>query len=139
MVRGSRLWLVAALVAAPLLLGMGGGGGGPVSDTIPRPEENHTATLRDRQGIVTEVTHLACGGKTYLPLRRGEGTLLVPFGRVQRVALGPDGPAGVAATVYAAEGQELAGTLEASLEVTGETGLGNYRVPVKGLVEIVLR
>ncbi len=139
MVRGSRLWLAAALLAAPLVLGMGGGGAGPVSDTIPRPEENHAATLRDRQGIVTEVTHLACGGKTYLPLWRGEGTLLVPFAQVQRVTLGTDGPAGVAVTVVAAEGQKLAGTLEASLEVTGETGLGNYRVPVKGLAEITFR
>jgi hypothetical protein len=139
MLRGGRLWLVGALLVAPLLLGMGGGGAGPVSDTIPRPEENHTATLRDRQGIVTEVTHLACAGKTYLPLRRGEGTLLVPFARVQRVVLGADGPAGVAATVAAAEGQELAGTLEASLEVTGETGLGNFRVPMRGLAEIAFR
>jgi hypothetical protein len=88
--------------------------------------------------VVTEVSHLACSGKTYLPLGRGEGTLMVPFARVRRVVLGEASAAGVAATVYA-EGMELTGTLSAKLEVTGVTELGNYRVPLQGLSEIALR
>lgn len=135
--RYPRVWLAVLLATVPLVLGMGGGGAGPVSDTIPRPTENHTATLRDRQGVVTQVSQVACAGKTYLPLRLGEGTLLVPFARVRRVSLGAVGGAGVKATVVAAEGQELTGTLDGMLEVTGETALGNYRVSMAGLSELV--
>ena len=138
MERNRRVWLAVALLMVPLLMGMGGGGGAPISDSIPRPEENHAATLRDRRGILTEVTHLACSGKTYLPLRRGEGTLMVPFALVERVQFDAAGADGVAVTIHSADGEELGGRLALSLEITGVTPLGNYRVPVKGLAEIVL-
>ena len=132
-----RAWLAAALLATPLLLGMGGGGG-QVSDSIPRPEKNHTGTMRDHKGVVTEVTHLACNGKTYLPLRRGEGTLMVPFSLVRKVEFTGEGPEGVAVVVQSTEGDVLEGTVSYSIDCTGATSLGNYRIPVTGVAEITL-
>ncbi len=119
-----------------LLLGMGGGGGGPVSDTIPRPKENHRADLVDRQGITTRVELLSCNGKTFLPLERGEGTLMVPFAKIERVTMDGEQGTRVAVRVEVVGGTRLEGFLPRTLLFTGTTDYGNYRIEARGLAEI---
>ncbi len=135
-----RFVLVASSAAVFLLLtAMGGGGAGPVSDTIPRPKENYRAALVDRQGVMTRVELLACNGRTFLPLERGEGTLMVPFAKVKRVILGEESGSRLAARVEV-EGaaKALEGRLARTLLFTGVTDYGNYRVEARGLAEIRL-
>ena len=133
--RSSRLWPMV-LLAAPLLMAMGGGGGGPLSDTIPRPKDNFRADLTDRQGVVTRVEFLSCDGKTFLPLERGEGTLMVPFSKVSRVVFGEESGARMSATVDAEGGKALEGTLARTLVCTGVTEYGNYQIEARGLKQI---
>lgn len=130
MLRRSILML---LILVPFLLAMGGGGGGPVSDTIPRPKESFSAELLDKQGVATRVQFLSCGGKTFFPLDRGEGTLMVPFAKVRRLTVGGEDAARVAATVEVEGGKTLEGALPRTLLCTGETEFGNYQVEVRGL------
>lgn len=130
MLRRSILTLVALV---PFLLAMGGGGDGPVSDTIPRPKESYSAELLDKQGVATRVAFLSCGGKTFFPLDRGEGTLMVPFSKVQRLTVGAEEGGRVAATVEVEGGKSLEGTLPRTLLCTGETEFGNYQVEARGL------
>jgi len=134
--RCSFRWVWLGL-AVPLLMGMGGGGG-PISDTIPRPKDNFSADIVDRQGVSTHVEFLSCAGKTFLPLERGEGTLMVPFAKVSRVAVGSDAGDAVRVTVEVAGGDALEGTLPRSLLCTGATAYGNYQIPVQGVREVVL-
>lgn len=133
--RRGFIWLLC-LAALPLLTAMGGGGAGPVSDTIPRPKENHRAELVDRQGVVTRVELLACNGKTFLPLERGEGTLMVPFAKVRKVTLGEENGSRLAARVEVEGADALEGRLARTLLFTGVTDYGNYRVEARGLAEI---
>jgi hypothetical protein len=127
--------IVGVLLAlAPFLLAMGGGT--PTSDTIPRPPEKYTADLLDRQGIATRVSYASCGGRTFLPLERGEGTLMVPFEKVARIRVGAEKGARVEATVQMQGGKALDGTLPRTLLCTGTTDYGNFQVEVRGLKEI---
>ena len=125
------------LVIAPLLLGMGGGGA-PLSDTIPRPKENYAADLLDRQGLVTHLTLFSCNGKTFFPLERGEGMLMVPFAKVSRVKFGEDKGPEVEASIQIEGNKTLEGRLPRTLLCTGATEFGNYQVEARGLREIVL-
>ncbi len=136
MVRRLTLSVVVLCALAPFLLALGGGGGGPLSDTIPRPKENFSADLLDRQGVVTRVELLSCAGKTFFPLERGEGTLMVPFAKVRRLAVGAEEGARVAATVDVEGGKALEGALPRTLLCTGSTTFGNYQVEIRGLRQI---
>jgi len=136
MVRRFSLSMVLLGALAPFLLAMGGGGGGPLSDSIPRPKDNFTADLLDRQGVVTRVELFSCAGKTFFPLERGEGTLMVPFAKVRGLAVGAEEGARVAATVDVDGGKPLEGTLPRTLLCTGSTAFGNYQVEIRGLRQI---
>lgn len=129
-------FLAVLIVLAPLLMALGGGGAGPVSDTIPRPKDNFRADLTDRQGVVTRVEYLSCGGKTFFPLERGEGTLMVPFGKVRQVTFGEEAGAKVVADFAIDGAHELEGRLTRTLLCTGITEYGNYQIEVQGLSRI---
>ena len=122
------------LAIAPFLLGMGSSG--PVSDSIPRPKEAYRADLVDRQGLLTRVDFLACDGKTFLPLERGEGTLMVPFSKVRKVTVGTEAGSRVKAKIEVEGSKNLEGALPRSLLCTGVTEYGNYQVEIRGLQEI---
>ena len=122
------------LAIAPFLLGMGSGG--PVSDSIPRPKESYRADLVDRQGVLTKVDFLSCDGKTFLPLERGEGTLMVPFSKMRKVTVGAEAGSRVRAKIEVDGSKSLEGALPRSLLCTGVTEYGNYQVEIRGLQEI---
>ncbi len=137
-----RRWLtrlpgfVLAAATVPLLLAMGGGGTAPLSDTIPHPEQEVSAELVDRQGVSMQVSTLSCNGKTFLPLSVGEGVLMVPFDRVDRVAFGDGDGKRVPVTVTVSGGRTLEGFLPAGLACTGSTEFGNFRITSGGIREI---
>jgi hypothetical protein len=130
-------WVIL-VAAVPVLLAMGSSGSGPISDTIPRPEDNFSADLVDRQGVTTRVEYLSCAGKTFLPLERGEGTLMVPFAKVTRLSVGSDAGTRVTVRVEVEGGRSLEGSLPRTLLCTGATEYGNYEIQFQGLHEVVL-
>lgn len=136
MLRRPSLPVLALTVLAPVLLALGGGGAGPVSDTIPRPQESFSAELLDRQGVTTRVELLSCAGRTFFPLERGEGTLMVPFAKVRRLAVGAEEGPEVAVTLELEGGTTLEGRLARALLCTGSTEFGNYQVELGGLRRI---
>lgn len=127
---------IVLLLLAPFLLALGGGGAPPVSDTIPRPKDNFRADLTDRQGVVTGVEYLSCGGKTFFPLQRGEGTLMVPFAKVRQVSFGGNAGDKVAVELTVDGAEPLKGALTRGLVCTGVTDYGNYQIEVQGLERI---
>jgi hypothetical protein len=133
--RWSRLVLLLA-ASFPLLLALGGGGAGPVSDTIPRPKDNYVADLLDKGGQKTRVEFLTCGGRTFFPLKVGEGTLMVPFSKVEKVSLEPGQGGDARVRIDAGGAEPLEGMLPRSLLCTGSTEYGNFQVDLSGLQEI---
>lgn len=130
--RRTTLTIALLALSLPALLGMGTGGGSPLSDTIPRPKDNFRAELTDRQSVATRLELLSCNGKTFFPLERGEGTLMVPFDRVQRVDVGEDEGNRVKVSLVV-DGGALEGALSRVLLCTGMTEYGNYQIEVRGL------
>lgn len=134
-----RRWscLVLLLAASfPLLLALGGGGAGPVSDTIPRPKDNYVADLLDRGGQKTRVEFLTCAGRTFFPLKVGEGTLMVPFSKVEKVSVETAQGGDVQVRIDAGGAAPLEGMIPRSLLCTGSTEYGNFQVDLSGLQEI---
>ncbi len=136
-----RYWvpLLVTFAAVPALLGMGGGRNGPLNEAIPRPRDNVRAELADRQGVTTRVELFSCAGKTFLPLARGEGILMVPFAKLERLAVGAEGGTTVRVSLTVEGGTVLEGDLSRDLLCTGVTEYGNYQVPLGGLRSAVLR
>ncbi len=134
-----RRWSCPVLLLAasfPLLLALGGGGAGPVSDTIPRPKDNYVADLLDRGGQKTRVELLTCGGRTFFPLKVGEGTLMVPFSKVEKVSVETGQGGDVQVRIDAGGAAPLEGMIPRSLLCTGSTEYGNFQVDLSGLQEI---
>lgn len=135
--RWTWMSLLVTLSVAPLLLGMGGGRNGPVNDVIPRPRENVRAELNDRQGVATRVEFFSCGGKTFLPLVQGEGTLMVPFAKIVRLSGGTESGGTVRVSLAVEGGAVLEGDLPRDLLCTGVAEYGNYQIPLGGLGQAV--
>jgi hypothetical protein len=90
--------------------------------------------------VVTRVEFLSCAGKTFLPLEKGEGTLMVPFAKVTRLTFGEESGSVMQVRVEVAGGKALEGALPRTLLCTGATEYGNYQIQVQGLREVsVLR
>jgi len=131
-----RIGSLGLVLLSTLLLGMGGSGGMPSTDTIPRPKERHIAELTDRLGVTTRVSYVSCEGKTFFPLKRGEGILMVPFSKLVRVRFGAEKEADVEATFQVEGGQSLEGRIPKTVSISGTTEFGNYRVEARGLREM---
>ncbi len=138
MVRRIGLPTLALALLGPLLLAFGSNQAGPPSDTIPRPKENIRAEIRDHQGVSTSVEFLSCGGRTFLPLERGAGTLMVPFSKIQRVEVGAEEEDRVAVSVDLGEGKRLEGSLSRTLLCTGATEFGNFQIEIRGTASILV-
>lgn len=138
MARRIGLPTLSLALLGPLLLAFGSNQAGPPSDTIPRPKENVRAEIHDRQGVVTALEFLSCGGRTFLPLERGEGTLMVPFSKVQQVQVGGDQGDRVPVTVELGDGNKLEGTLPLTLLCTGATEFGNFQIQIRGIRSILI-
>ncbi|MDT8423325.1 MAG: hypothetical protein RQ724_06090 [Desulfuromonadales bacterium] len=74
----SRLARMILLFSVVVLLGMGGMGGVP-EGTIPEVEENYSAQIVDREGVVTAVENFSIDGNLYLVGMRGQGQVTVPL------------------------------------------------------------
>lgn len=127
--------LIVLVIASPLLLAMGGGGT-PPSDSIPKPQERYSAEIVDRQSVTTRMSVFSCAGRTFFPLDRGEGTLMVPFSKVARVKLGAERGEFVDVVLQTEGGKSLDGRLPRTLLCTGATEFGNFQIELKGVKEI---
>ncbi len=121
------LWAGAALA-----MGVGDSEG-PVS--IPEPQQDYRVRLTDLQGVRVELTQFAIAGQSFLLARRGEGEVAVPLGNVKEAMVSQSqGKLHVQATL--ASGQKVEFTADGSLQATGKTDYGNYRIPLKEVTRI---
>jgi hypothetical protein len=100
---------------------------------IPKPNENFSATVEDNSGVATKLTHFSIDGGTFLPARRGQGTVSIPFGRIVEIAV-RDGKASVCVT----EGPPAEVSIDDRLEVAGQSDFGPYRITLKNVRRIVI-
>jgi len=128
--------LALALLAAPLLLGMGSIGGTP-EGTIPKTNENVRAHLVDRSGVTTDLTRFSMDGNVFINGRRGEGQMNIFFRDLNEVSFGPAGSKDVPADLSLKTGKQVQLKVDKSAIFYGDTGSGTYHISAGNVSRIV--
>ncbi|MFH0810539.1 MAG: hypothetical protein V2A77_08755 [Pseudomonadota bacterium] len=125
------LWLVLPLAGWLALCGMGML---PESETsVPRTKENFAATVYDDSGVSTRLTHFSINGDTFLPARRGAGSLAIPFEQLREISLA-QGKASV--VIQGKPPPEVC--LDRDLTAQGLSDYGPYRIKLNKIRRIVI-
>ena len=136
----SALAMLALLLAAPWLMGLGGGTENNAQNTIPIPRENFTVLVKDRSGQEVQARRFTWEGKVFLRGQVGNATVSMPFDKVLSVkVLPPEGQtagAQVRAAVTLRAGDTVNVMIERGSKCYGETKFGNYEIFFKDVAEL---
>ncbi|KAF0123140.1 MAG: hypothetical protein FD151_442 [bacterium] len=128
------LYLVAFLTGFLLITGMGGLGGTP-SGKIPTPEKDFSATLIDKQDVVTKCKQISRDGDVFFLGKKGKGTVTIPFERVKTAEFG-NGKGVVIAVLKLIDGQTIEIEMDKSQRFYGNVNFGTFQIEVSDLKKI---
>jgi hypothetical protein len=104
-----------------------GPGEGPTR--IPEPGANFRVRLTDQDGSRVELTYFAIDGQAFFMGAMGQGQIAAPLQNVKDVSIRQqDGV--LKARLELIKGDPVELKVKGSLEVTGKTSFGNYRIPL---------
>lgn len=127
-----KLLTISALLAAwGLLCGMGIFPEGPAE--VPKTKENFAVTIHDSSAVSTRLTRFSIDGETFLPARRGEGRLSIPFDRIEEVSFRN----GAASVRLKGERQPVEVSVDKRLTAYGLSEYGPYRITLKDVRRVV--
>jgi hypothetical protein len=125
------LAIILLLAAWLALCGMGLFPEGPVE--VPKTKDNFSVTIHDTSGVSTRLTRFSIDGETFLPARRGQGSLTIPFERIEEMTF-QDGKA----TVKVKDGQPVEVSIDRRLTANGLSDYGPYRITLKEVRRVVV-
>jgi hypothetical protein len=128
------LYLVAFLTGFLLITGMGGLGGTP-SGKIPTPEKDFSATLIDKQDVVTKCKQISRDGDVFFLGKKGKGTFTVSFEKV-KIAEFQNGKGVVIAVLKLIDGQTIEIEMDKSQKFYGNVPFGTFQIEVSDLKKI---
>lgn len=128
------LYLVAFLIGFLLITGMGGLGGTP-SGKIPTPEKDFSATLIDKQDVVTKCKQISRDGDVFFLGKKGKGTFTVSFEKV-KIAEFQNGKGVVIAVLKLIDGQTIEIEMDKSQKFYGNVPFGTFQIEVSDLKKI---
>ena len=128
------LYLVAFLTGFLLITGMGGLGGTP-SGKIPTPEKDFSATLIDKQDVVTKCKQISRDGDVFFLGKKGKGTFTVSFEKV-KIAEFQNGKGVVIAVLKLIDGQTIEIEMDKSQKFYGNVNFGTFQIEVSDLKKI---
>ena len=128
------LYLVAFLTGFLLITGMGGLGGTP-SGKIPTPEKDFSATLIDKQDVVTKCKQISRDGDVFFLGKKGKGTFTVSFEKV-KIAEFQNGKGVVIAVLKLIDGQTIEIEVDKSQRFYGNVPFGTFQIEVTDLKKI---
>jgi hypothetical protein len=127
--------LALLLVVAIFCTGMGGLGGQP-GGTIPDPDINIQAEVRDRDGVTTSLEKFSMSGKTSLIAWRGQGQLSIPFANIDMITFGDSRGDVVPVDVKFKTGETMMLKIRSRAQFYGSTGFGAFQIKSKDLALI---
>jgi len=129
------LYLIALLVGFLLLTGMGGLGGRP-ANKIPTPEKDFSATLIDKQDIVTKCKQVSREGDVFFLGKKGRGTVTIPFEKVKTAEF--ESKKGVVtAVIKLIDGQTIEIEMDKSQRFYGMANFGTLEIEVSDLKKVI--
>ncbi|MGV8079875.1 MAG: hypothetical protein AB2L22_07430 [Syntrophales bacterium] len=128
--------IMIALLAVPILMGLGSQGGPP--GQIPKPDKKFAATFVDHLDVVTECRDVSIEGITFLEGKRGGGIVTVPFQNITSVLFRLSGNK-LIASVSLAGGSTMELTVEKKHRAYGMTDYGTFQILLVDLKKMTLR
>jgi ribosome maturation factor RimP len=129
------LYLIAFFIGFLLITGMGGLGGTP-SGKIPTPEKDFSATLIDKQDVVTKCKQVSRDGDVFFLGKKGRGTVTIPFEKVKTAEFG-NGKGVVTAVIKLIDGQTIEIEVDKSQRFYGNVNFGTFQIEVSDLKKII--
>jgi hypothetical protein len=114
-----------------VLCGMGLFPEGPTQ--VPKTKENFSATVYDTGGVSTKLSRFSIDADTFLPAKRGQGSLAIPFADIEEMSF-QEGRV----VVRLKGGQSAELTVDTRLNANGLSDYGPYRISLKGLSRVVI-
>lgn len=131
------LYLIAFLTGFLLITGMGGLGGlgGTPTGKIPTPEKDFSATLIDKQDVVTKCKQVSRDGDVFFLGKKGRGTVTIPFEKVKTAEF-QNGKGSVIAVLKLIDGQTIEIEMDKSQKFYGNVNFGTFQIEVNDLKKV---
>lgn len=100
---------------------------------VPKTKENYSVTVYDATGVSTKVSRFSIDGETYLPAKRGQASLTIPFDNIAEVSF-RNGQA----SVRLKDGKTAEVAVDKRLVAHGLSEYGPYQISVKELGRVVI-
>ncbi|MEW6615209.1 MAG: hypothetical protein AB1401_07080 [Thermodesulfobacteriota bacterium] len=129
------LYVIAFLTGFLLLTGMGGLGGTPVNK-IPTPERDFSATLIDKQDVVTKCKQVSREGDVFFLGKKGRGTVTIPFEKI-KITEFESRKGVVTAVIKLIDGQTIEIEMDKSQRFYGMANFGTFEIEVSDLKKVI--
>lgn len=131
------LYLIALLTGFLLLTGMGGLGGTP-ANKIPTPEKDFSATIIDKQDVVTKCKQVSREGDVFFLGKKGMRmrTVTIPFKKV-KIAEFESRKGVVTAVLKLIDGQTIEIEMDKSQRFYGVANFGTFQIEVTDLKKVI--
>lgn len=128
------LYFIAFLTGFLLITGMGGLGGTPTGK-IPTPEKDFSATLIDKQDVVTKCKQVSRDGDVFFLGKKGRGTVTIPFEKVKTAEF-ENGKGVVIAVLKLIDSQTIEIEMDKSQKFYGNVPFGTFQIEVTDIKKI---
>jgi hypothetical protein len=128
--------LVLLMVAAPLLLGMGGFTEVP-PDKVPQTSRSFAATYIDQMDTITECTEASIDGKIFIEGKRGEGNLAVDFEKIKMINFRMKGGE-LTGQVLLSDGSETVLAVNKDKKAYGRAKYGAFQIKLSDLKKMII-
>ena len=128
------LYLIAFLVVFFLTTGMGGLGGTP-TNKIPTPERDFSATIIDKQNVVTKCKQVSREGDIFFLGKKGKGTVTIPFEKIETAEFESRNGV-VTAVIKLIDSQSIEIEMDKSQIFYGMTNFGTFQIEVNDLKKV---
>jgi hypothetical protein len=114
---------------------MGGLGGTPVNK-IPTPERDFSATLIDKQDVVTKCKQVSREGDVFFLGKKGRGTVTIPFEKI-KITEFESKKGVVTAVIKLIDGQTIEIEMDKSQRFYGMANFGTFEIEVSDLKKVI--
>ena len=131
----ARLGLVALILCAFFLLGMGNFEQSEKPGEIPHPDKEVSVNISDSDGQVLNLTQFSLNGQPYITGKLGAGQVAIPLEQIRAVSLSSEGKE-ILAKVEMTDHTQMNVYMDKAVTAYGKLKFGTYKIALERLRKI---